>query len=104
MKVAARRIAPLGSRPDLAGAAQRPPKVASGEVLAARKTRVARRERLAQVIKAGYERLDGCTGSTAEWTLEEFIGTGETTTVEFKCCLRKNLLNGRIGTKHMMYI
>ena len=56
------------------------------------------------MIKAEYERLGGCTGSTAEWTLEELIGTGETTTVEFKCCLRKNLLNGRIGAKHMMCI
>lgn len=40
---------------------------------------------------AGYERMDGCTGSTEEWTLEELIGSGETTTVEFKSCLRKNL-------------
>ena len=55
---------------------------------------VARREHMAQVIKAGYERLDGCTGSTDEWTLEELIGTGETTTVEFKSCLRKNLHAG----------
>jgi hypothetical protein len=55
----------------------------------------ARRERMAQVIKAGYERLDGCTGTTAEWTLEELIGTGETTTVEFKSCLRKNLHTGQ---------
>ena len=54
----------------------------------------ARREHRAQVIKAGYKRLGGCTGSTAEWTLEELIGTGETTTVEFKCCLRKNLHTG----------
>jgi len=49
----------------------------------------ARRERMAQVIRAGYERMDGCTGSTDEWTL------GETTTVEFKCCLRKNLHSGQ---------
>lgn len=55
----------------------------------------ARRERMAQVIRAGYEHLDGCTGSTDEWTLEELIGTGETTTVEFKCCLRKNLHTGQ---------
>lgn len=55
----------------------------------------ARRERMAQVIKAGYERLDGYTGTTADWTLEELIGTGETTTVEFKSCLRKNLHTGQ---------
>jgi hypothetical protein len=56
---------------------------------------VSRRERMAQVIKAGYERLGGCSGTTAEWTLEELIGTGETTTVEFKSCLRKNLHTGQ---------
>jgi len=38
-----------------------------------------RRGRMAQVIKAGYERLDGCTGTTADLTLEELVGTGETT-------------------------
>jgi len=52
---------------------------------------VARRERMAQVIKAGYERLDGCTGSTDEWTLEELIGTGETTRAAWKRAWRRFL-------------
>lgn len=56
---------------------------------------VARRERMAQVIKAGYERLGGATAVTPQWTLEELIGIGETTTIEFKCCLRKNLHTGQ---------
>lgn len=60
---------------------------------------VARRERMAQVIKAGYERLDGCSGNTNDWSLEELIGTGETTTVEFKSCLRKNLHTGQYDSR-----
>jgi len=56
---------------------------------------VARRERMAQVIKDAYELLSGDTGTTSEWTLEEVISAGETTTVEFKSCLRKNLHTGQ---------
>jgi len=55
----------------------------------------ARRERMAQVIRAGWERLGGSTGDTQDWTLEELVRTGETTTTEFKCCLRKNLHTGQ---------
>lgn len=55
----------------------------------------ARRERMAQVTKAGYERLGGSIADTTEWTLEEIIETGEITTAEFKSCLRKNLHTGR---------
>ncbi|MHB9149124.1 MAG: GmrSD restriction endonuclease domain-containing protein [Thermoleophilia bacterium] len=55
----------------------------------------ARRELMAQVIKDGYSRLDGGLASAPECSLAELIGTGETTAVEFKSCLRKNLHTGQ---------
>lgn len=56
---------------------------------------VARRERMAQVIKDGYERLDGKAAATIECSVEQLVGTGETTSVEFKSALRKNLHTGQ---------
>lgn len=44
---------------------------------------VARRERMAQVIKHGHERLGGKASGASECTLKELVSTGETTSVEF---------------------
>jgi hypothetical protein len=57
-----------------------------------------RRELMARVIADGYRRLAGDERKGAgeeEATLAELVGSGETTRVEFKATLRKNLHTGQ---------
>jgi len=60
-----------------------------------------RRELMARVIQDAYLTIDGAQPAlrSEDMTLAEIIGNGETTTVEFKSALRRNLHTGEVDPR-----